>query len=199
MRITAIYGSPRKDGNTDLLLQAFLNGAREAGGVPHEIFLRDLKFSPCIDCGGCTATGVCVLRDSMDEVYPHLIAADAIVLAAPVFFYGLNALAKAMVDRTQCFWARKYLLGRGLRQERGGEGSGILLSVGGSKGKKNFDGILLTAKYFFDALDMPFSHHLTYGGIDKKGALLEHSELCAEAVKLGSDLARTRSEPRSRQ
>jgi multimeric flavodoxin WrbA len=187
MRITALYGSPRKDGNTDLLMQAFLGGVREAGAEARELFLRDFTFSPCIDCGGCEATGVCVLRDGMDDIYPHLIASDVIVLAAPVFFYGLNALAKAMVDRAQCFWARKYLLGRGLRQERATEGRGILLCVGGAKGKKNFDGILLTAKYFFDALDMPFSHHLTYGGIDRKGALLEHPELCQEARKLGYD------------
>ena len=65
---------------------------------------------------------------------------------------------------------------------------GILLCVGGARGKKNFDGILLTAKYFFDALDMPFSHHLTYGSIDAKGALLEHPELCGEATKLGRDI-----------
>ena len=188
MQITALYGSPRKDGNTDLLMQSFLQGVREAGGEPHEIFLRDLKFSACIECGGCTTTGACVLRDDMDEIYPHLITSDVIALAAPVFFYGLNALAKAMVDRTQCFWARKYLLGRGLRQERRHEGYGILLSAGGSKGAKNFDGILLTAKYFFDALDMPFTHHLTYGSIDKKGSLLEHPEICEEAQKLGRDI-----------
>jgi multimeric flavodoxin WrbA len=188
MRITAIYGSPRKDGNTDLLMQAFLEGVREAGGSAKELVLRNFKFSFCIECGGCTDTGSCVLRDDMDNIYPHLIAADVIVLAAPVFFYGLNALTKAMVDRTQCFWARKYLLGQGLRQERGSEGRGILLSVGGSKGQKSFDGILLTAKYFFDALDMPFSHHLTYGSIDKKGALLEHPDICEEAQLLGRDI-----------
>jgi len=188
MRITALYGSPRKDGNTDLLMQAFLKGVREGGAGAQELYLRDFSFSPCIDCGGCTETGICVLRDGMDDIYPHLNQADVIVLAAPVFFYGLNALAKAMVDRAQCFWARKYLLGRGLRNERGSEGRGILLCVGGARGKKNFDGILLTAKYFFDALDMPFSHHLTYGLIDKKGALLEHPELCEEARKLGRDI-----------
>jgi len=188
MRITALYGSPRKDGNTDLLMQAFLSGVREAGGQPHEIFLRDLKFSPCIDCGGCLKTGACVLTDDMDKIYPHLIAADVIVLAAPVFFYGLNALAKAMVDRTQCFWARKYLLGHGLAQERGCRGAGILLSVGGAKGTKNFDGILLTAKYFFDALDMPLTHNLVYGRVDAKGIILDHPEACEAARKLGRDI-----------
>jgi multimeric flavodoxin WrbA len=191
MHITALYGSPRKDGNTDLLMQAFVDGVREAGGEPREIFLRDLKFSPCIDCGGCLKTGSCVLRDDLDDVYPHLIAADVIVLAAPVFFYGLNALAKAMVDRTQCFWARKYLLGRGLRQERGSEGRGILLSVGGAKGQKNFDGILLTAKYFFDALDMPFSHNLMYEKIDEKGAIRQHPTALEEARSLGHEIMKS--------
>jgi multimeric flavodoxin WrbA len=191
MRITALYGSPRKDGNTDLLLKAFLGGVREAGGEPREIFLRNLKFSPCIDCGGCLKTGTCVLHDDMDSIYPHLIAADVIVLAAPVFFYGLNALAKAMVDRTQCFWARKYLLGRGISQERGCRGSGVLLSVGGAKGEKNFDGIRLTAKYFFDALDMPFAHNLMYGRVDAKGAILEHPDACREARELGRNIVKT--------
>ena len=93
-----------------------------------------------------------------------------------------------MVDRTQCFWARKYLLGRGLSLERGCAGAGVLLSVGGAKGKKNFDGVLLTAKYFFDALDMPLSHSLTYSGIDAGGAILGHPEACREARALGRAL-----------
>lgn len=189
IRLTALYGSPRKGGNTDLLLQAFLEGAREHGPAIEEVFLREHAFSGCTECGGCLDTGACVLRDDMDKIYPHLATADVIVLAAPVFFYGLNALAKAMVDRTQCFWARKYRLKRGLAAERGGPGAGILLGVGGSMGKKNFDGMLLTAKYFFDALDMPLAHHLTYGGIDAKGAVLAHHDACREARDLGRTVA----------
>lgn len=190
MRITALYGSPRKDGNTDLLLRAFLEGARQGDARITKLCLRDFRFSFCTECGGCADTGACALRDDMDRIYPHLIAADLVVLSAPVFFYGLNALAKAMVDRTQCFWVRKYLLGRGLRQERGCEGTGVLLSVGGARGKKNFDGIMLTARYFFDALDMPFSHHLTFSGIDEKGAILGHPEACLKASELGRELAK---------
>ena len=188
MHITAIYGSPRKDGNSDLLMQAFLKAAREQGGSPQEIFLRDLKFSPCIECGGCATTGVCVLKDDMDSIYPHLITSELIVLAAPVFFYGLNALSKAMIDRAQCFWAGKYSANRKLSLERGSKGRGVLLSVGGAKGRKNFDGILLTAKYFFDALDMDFSDYLTYGGIDAKGAVTQHATACDDAFKLGKNI-----------
>lgn len=188
MKITAIYGSPRKNGNTDLLMQAFIRGIREQGQQPREIFLRDLIFSPCIECGSCNTTGICVLKDEMDTVYPFLITSDIIVLAAPVFFYGLNALTKSMIDRTQCCWASKYLLNKSLREHHESRGKGILLSVGGSKGKKNFDGILLTVKYFFDALDMEFFRYLTYGGIDTQGAILEHPTACHDAYTLGKEI-----------
>jgi len=188
MYITALYGSPRKNGNTDLLMQACLRGVREKGFAPHEIFLRDFYFSPCIECGGCAKTGICVIRDGMDSIYPHLLMSDIIILAAPVFFYGLNALAKAMVDRAQCFWSKKYLLKKKVRDAGAPSGKGVLLSVGGSRGHKNFDGILLTVKYFFDALDMPLTQHLVFGSIDLKGAVLEHPTACSDAYKLGKNL-----------
>ena len=188
MPITAIYGSPRKDGNSDLLMQAFLKGMKEQGADINEIFLRKLKFSPCIECGKCSSTGTCVLKDDMDIVYPLLIKSEIIILAAPVFFYGLNALAKAMVDRTQCFWSSKYLLNKNLSDERGCKGSGVFLSVGGSKGKKTFDSTLLTVRYFFDTLDMDFTCQLTYGGIDEKGAILKHPSACDEAYTAGKNM-----------
>lgn len=190
MNVTAIYGSPRAGGNSDRLLQAFLTGVRERGVEPRELVLRDLQFSPCIECGGCAKTGVCVLRDDMGAVYPRLAEADVIVLAAPVFFYGMNALAKAMVDRTQCCWVKKHVLGRSPGQGRTGPARGVLLSVGGSRGRKNFDGMLLTARYFFEALDATFEDHLVYGEIDEKGAIERHPEALREARALGARLAR---------
>ncbi len=188
MTVTAVYCSPRKDGNTDLLLQSFVRGARESGADIKEIVLRQMSFSPCIECGGCNSTGRCVVKDDMQSIYPHLIHSDTIVLSAPVFFYGMNALAKAMVDRCQCLWAAKYLLGKPASIARGCKGSGMLLTLGGSTGTKNFDGILLTVKYFFDALDMDFIHHREYRKIDKKGAVLNHPSACSEAYELGKNL-----------
>lgn len=185
MKITAIYGSPRKNGNTDLLMKAFLKGVSKGGGTAHEIFLRDLHFSACIECGGCNNTGKCVLKDDMDSIYPHLKSSEIIVLSAPVFFYGLNALAKAMVDRSQCFWTAKYLLNNNLSAERGSKGKGILLSAGGSKGKKTFDSMLLTVRYFFDVIDMEFSHHLLYRNIDAIGAISKHPTVLEDAYQLG--------------
>ncbi len=188
MRVTAIFGSPRRSGNTDLLMQSFLRGLRECGAQAHEIVLRDLSFSPCIECGGCDATGNCVLDDDMNSVYPALQSSDVIVLSAPVFFYGLNAHAKAMIDRCQCFYVRKYVLNQPPAPGRASSGTGILLTAGGSRGKKNFDGILLTVRYFFDALGMDFTRHLAYAGIDARGAVHDHPGALEEACELGRSI-----------
>jgi len=190
VNITAIYGSPRKDGNTDILMQAFLRGLQAAGGSACEIFLRDLTVQPCTGCGGCASTGRCVLRDDMDQLYPLFETSDVIVCAAPVFFYGFGAMAKAMVDRSQAFWVRKYKLKQDMNSKRASAaGRGILLSVGGAKGKRNFEGILLSGRYFFDALDMSLAHQLTYGSIDEAGAIREHATACSEAEALGREIA----------
>jgi len=190
VNITAIYGSPRKDGNTDILMQAFLKGLSSAGGSARQIFLRDLTIQPCTGCNGCAKTGRCVLRDDMDLLYPLFESSDVIVLAAPVFFYAFGAMAKAMIDRSQAFWMRKYQLKQNLNSARSSaEGRGIVLSVGGAKGKRNFEGLLLSARYFFDALDMKLAHQLTYGSIDEAGAISRHPTACAEAEALGREIA----------
>ena len=190
MKITAIYGSPREEGNTDLLLKGLVRGIREAGTEVTEIYLRKYRFSHCIECGGCMDSGSCVLKDDMDKIYPHLKTAQVIVLSAPVFFYNVSALTKAMIDRCQCFWAAKYLLHEPLSKVRGYKGKGILLSVGGSKGKKTFDGVLLTVRYFFDALDMDFSHYLLYNPIDEKGMICRHATAIQEAYDMGSAIVK---------
>ena len=185
MNITAIYGSPRKDGNTDIFMNALVRGIREKGGSVNEVHLRNLTFSPCIECGGCDTTGKCVLKDDMLTVYPLLTRADIVVLAAPVFFYGLNALAKAMVDRCQCFWIRKYVLKKPLREAGTAKKRGVLLSTCGSKGKKSFDGLILSVRYFFDVLDMDFSHQIVCYNVDGKGEMLNHQTELDEAYNLG--------------
>lgn len=191
MKITAIYGSPRAGGNTDLLLKEFVRGALEAGGEVTEIVLRDYAFSPCIECGGCNETGICVLRDDMEKIYPCICVAQIICLAAPIFFYGFNAGTKALIDRSQCFWAGKYMLQKPLSARRGNKGKGYLISVGATKGQKLFDCILLTARYFFDAIDMEFSGHLLYRQIDAQGAIKNHPTALKEAYELGLSVAQS--------
>jgi multimeric flavodoxin WrbA len=185
MNITAIYGSPREGGNTDLLLDEFVRGARAMKSSVTEIRLRNYTFSPCIECGACDKTGVCILQDDMEKVYSAIRDAHIVCLAAPVFFYGFNAGTKAMIDRSQCFWAGKYVLKKPLSSMRGSKGKGFLISVGATKGQKMFDCVLLTARYFFDAIDMELAQSLLYRQIDAKGAIGNHPDALREAYELG--------------
>lgn len=108
--IVGIYGSPRKGGNTDTLLDAALNGAEDAGATIRRIYLRDLNFVPCQNCGSCATKGICHIEDDMAVVYEALDQSDVILLAAPIYFCSMTAQAKAMIDRCQPYWARKYVL-----------------------------------------------------------------------------------------
>ena len=87
-RILVLVGSPRRRGNTDCLADAFIRGAQEAGHETEKIYLKDKKVSGCLGCGACQRNGgSCVQKDDMQEIYEKWLAADAVVLASPVYFY----------------------------------------------------------------------------------------------------------------
>ncbi len=110
MKVLGIYGSPRKGGNTDILLEEAMKGAGEAGAEVEGLRLTALNVLPCLECHGCDTTGRCVIQDDMQKIYPKLTESDVIILASPIFFYGITAWAKALVDRSQALWTRKYLI-----------------------------------------------------------------------------------------
>lgn len=193
MKVLGIYGSPRRGGNTELLLKELLRGCREAGAEVEEVFLRDLKISPCLEIYACKKDGRCPIKDDMQSLYEILIEADALALASPVFFYAVSAHTKAFIDRCQAMWAKKYLLKQPISPGKP-QRKGVFLSVGGSKGSKVFDGPLLTMKYFYDALDVTLYRSLLYQNIDAKGDILQHPTAMAEAYALGKELVKESSE-----
>jgi multimeric flavodoxin WrbA len=188
MKVLAMYGSPRKEGNTTLLLQALVKGLHAQGGAATEIFLCDLQILPCVADHSCSQSGECFLQDDMRIIYSHLVTHDCIVLAAPIFFYSVNAQTKALIDRSQALWARKYVLklpvGAAEIKKKG-----IFISVGATKGAKLFDGTLLTVKYFFDTINAELSHALLHRSIDGAGEILKHPDALQEAYNLGRSLA----------
>ena len=99
--VVIISGSPRKHGNSDLLCDQFLKGAKEAGNQAEKIFLRDKTINFCLACDGCKKNGgTCVHDDDMAEILDKMTAADVLVLATPVYFYTMDAQMKAVIDRT---------------------------------------------------------------------------------------------------
>lgn len=101
MKILAISSSPRKNGNSEILCDEFLRGAKEKGHETRKIRLAEKKIAPCLACCGCAENHVCVRNDDMTEVLAAMKEADVIVLAAPVYFYSVCAQMKTVIDR--CF------------------------------------------------------------------------------------------------
>jgi multimeric flavodoxin WrbA len=186
MRVLGIMGSPRIKGNTDLLLDEALKGAQSQGAEVEKIIVDKLKISPCREFYGCLRNGNCVIRDDMDGVYPKLLHADVVIVASPMFFYGLTSQLKALIDRCQALWARKYVLKQNL-PHKGRKGA--FIAVGATKGQKLFDGSIFTVKYFFQAIGVEYAEELLVRGVDKKGEIIKHPAAFKDAFELGSRIA----------
>jgi multimeric flavodoxin WrbA len=187
MKILGIMGSPRLGGNTDLLLDAALNGAESEGVDVEKVIVDKLNISPCREYYGCLKDGNCVIRDDMDSLYPKLLEADRIIVASPMFFYGVTAQLKAVIDRCQALWARKYVL----KQNWPGAGrKGAFIAVGATKGQTLFDGSIATVRYFFKTIGVEYAEELLVRGVDQKGDIQKHPSALEDAFELGRRLAR---------
>jgi len=187
VKVLGITGSPRRGGNTDLLLEEVLKGAANRGAEVKTIVLNPLKIAPCQHCDACLKTGECRVQDDMQAVYKELEAADRLVLAAPIHFMGLSAQTKPMIDRCQCFWARKYVLKLPpLGDDR--PRKGLFVSVGGTKYKTVFDAARLVVKSLFTVLNVEYAGELLFKGIDEKGAIANHPDALQQAFEAGQKL-----------
>ena len=101
MKILVIHGSMRKKGNTNMLTEEFIKGAKEAGHETEKILLADLNFGDCYGCRACHQNGgTCVQKDDMASVLPKMLEADVIVLASPMYYFTWTGLMKRFLDRT---------------------------------------------------------------------------------------------------
>jgi len=142
-----------------------------------------LQIAPCDDCGGCALDGKCIVEDDFQEVNRQIIAADVIVLSAPLYFVGLPAQVKCLVDRSQCQWVRKYRLHTPLPLSQRGYArrKGILLCAAGDP-HASFEGLRRTVRYFFNVYETDYYDELFVGGVDAKGAIGAHTLQAAFAL-----------------
>ena len=186
MKVLGIMGSPRRGSNTEILLDKALEGAKEAGAEVEKVVVSELKVSPCREIYACLKDGNCAIKDDMQWLYKKLVDADHIVVASPIFFYGITSQAKAMVDRCQALWVRRHVLGIGKGDNR--IRRGVFISVGATRGERLFDGAVLTVKYFFDAVGVKYAGDLLIRGIDGKAQIREHPKALQDAFRLGQRL-----------
>lgn len=105
-KVLVLSGSPRKGGNSDLLCDAFVKGAKESGNEVEKIFIRSKNIGYCNACYYCRdkGNGQCAIKDDMAEILDKMQAADVIVMASPVYFYSVDAQMKALIDRCVARW-----------------------------------------------------------------------------------------------
>ncbi|MFC2059866.1 flavodoxin family protein [Chloroflexota bacterium] len=187
MKVLGITGSPRRRGNTDRLLAEFMRGAASKGAETKTIILNNLKVAPCQHCDACFKKGICKIKDDMQMIYQELEQADRIVLASPIHFMGVTAQTKAMIDRCQSLWARKYVLKiPPLGNER--KRKGFFISVGGIKIPNLFEPTLVMIKTLFRLIDIEYTGDLLFKGIDEKGAINKHPDALQQAFLAGQKL-----------
>jgi len=174
MLALGLLGSPRKKGNTAFLLSSFLEKLEQRGVKTQTIYVPGKNILPCKGCGFCEKNGYCVTNDDdmAGEIYGLLIEADIVIAATPIYFYNATAQLKALIDRSQALWSRRYMLGLSDPQKK--SRAGILLSVGATKGKNLFEGMHLTSKYFFDAISADFTGELCYRKVENPGDMKKH-------------------------
>lgn len=189
--IVAVYGSPRRKGNTAALLAEAVRGAREEGAGVEEFVLRDMKISPCLEIYACKETGRCAIQDDYQALYDRFLSCRGVMLASPMFFYTVSAHTKAMMDRCQSLWVKRYWLEKAPFGRPNTGRKGLFISAGATRGKRLFEGSLLTVRYFFDALDMILWRSLLYRGLDFEGDAARHPDYLDEAFQTGREMART--------
>lgn len=194
MKVLGISTSPRIRGNSDRLLREALAGAESAGAQVEYINLRSYNIGPCIECNACLTTGECRVQDDYQTMLKKILDADRLIFATPVFFMSVCAQAKNLIDRGQCLWALKYVLKKE-SLTAGRDRRAMVIAVGGSKSKKQFESIRLTMMTYFDALDMNYAANLFVGRVDDRGQVEGHPSALEQAYRLGGQLAGAEAPP----
>jgi multimeric flavodoxin WrbA len=166
-------------------MQKAIEGARDSGADVEEIVLRDLKISPCLEIYGCLKAGECVIKDDFQMVRDKILNSRGLILASPVFFYTVSSHTKMLMDRFQSLWVKKYWVDKAPKGQPVNSRKGLFISVGATRGKKLFDGMLLSIKYLFDVLDMELWKTLLYRQLDFQDDVLKHPEYLEEAYQAG--------------
>ncbi|NOX20592.1 MAG: flavodoxin family protein [Nitrospirae bacterium] len=174
MKILAIHGSPRKEGNSEILLKEALKVIEAEGQEVIVIKAATMKIAPCLNCDGCVETGQCIIKDDMDSVFDAIKEADRVLVVSPVFFFGVPAQLKALIDRCQALWCKKYLLKQPISDKK--DRKGLLILVGGMARERGFEASNATVTAFFRTIDVPKHEFIYFKSIDAKGEVLKHPE-----------------------
>ena len=145
MKVLGILGSPRMGGNSDVLLDQALAGAKDAGAEVEKIILCQKKISGCLDCQKCNETGICAIKDDMLEIHKKILEANGIIHSVPVYFWAMTAQMKAYLDRWCAFYDAEWKWHKAYYPKMKGKRIG-LITVCGDPNVSLADPIVLSFK-----------------------------------------------------
>lgn len=184
--VLGISGSPHRHGNTETLLDAFLEGAREAGGSVEKILLKGMEYAPCQGCNACHKTGVCIIEDPLIPLFDRILATDIVVLASPIYTMGITAEMKGFIDRSQYLWAQKYILKtRYYTREHIRRHKGIFISTAGTGWENVFSSAFPTMTAFFDIMGFEYHDNIIAKEMDRWKGIRNHPTALPEAGEKG--------------
>jgi multimeric flavodoxin WrbA len=181
-KILAVVGSPRKNGNTHILVRKIADGAKAKGAAVEELFLGDLNIRECDGCHRCWKDGVCSKNDDMCGIYPKIAESDAIIFGTPVYWYGPTGLMKLFIDRFVYFNSPA---NRGKIKGK----SGVIAIPFEEENPETASLVIEFFEKSFAYLKMKLVGKILVPGVSKKGDILQKPEFLAGAYKLGQALA----------
>lgn len=189
--VLGISGSPHRHGNTETLLDKFLEGAQAAGATVDKVVLKALEFSPCRGCNACHKSGECIVKDDAIILYEKILASDCIAIASPIYTMGITAELKGFIDRQQYLWARKFILKNlfftddHVRQHKG-----IFISTAGLGWENVFDGAFPVITALFNTTGFEYYDNVIANDMDRYGGIKNHPMALSDAYEKGQKVVR---------
>ncbi len=185
-QVLGIMASPRKGGNTDVLLDAALRAAQQSGAVTEKILINDLEFVPCQACDDVREDGRCKIQDDFQKIYEAVLSADSIIVASPIYFGSISAQLKMLIDRFQCYWRAKHITKTidDAAMKQGG-----FLCVQASSRNDFFENARFIMKNFFATVGIEYYREVFCFNVEKKGSVKDHPDCMEKAVAMGEKLA----------
>ncbi|MGD1005282.1 MAG: flavodoxin family protein [Methanoregulaceae archaeon] len=191
IKVLGISGSPHRYGNTETLLDKFLEGAKVAGSSVEKIVLKDLDYSPCRGCNACHKTGECIVQDDAIDLFDKILKSDCIAIASPIYSMGITAELKGFIDREQYLWARKFIVKTlYFKNDHIKKHKGIFISTAGLGWNNVFNGAFPIITALFNTLGFEFYDNIVANDMDRYGGIQQHPTALKEAFEKGQNVVR---------
>jgi multimeric flavodoxin WrbA len=187
IEVLGLSGSPHRHGNTETLLDAFLDGARSAGANADKVILKELDYTPCRGCNACHKTGECIVKDDAITLFERIFTTDCLAAASPIYSMGITAELKGLIDRAQYIWAQKFILKTlYFPDEHIRAHKGIFISTAGLSWDNVFDAAFPAITAFFNTVGFEYYDNIIAHEMDRYKGIRGHPTALKEAFEKGA-------------